>query len=204
MLTAKQEAFCIAYIETGNASEAATSTGFEFESIPSSGYYVYMLADPVSWRVFYVGKGKGKRIKHHAARCKAGKVDNAEKHKAIREIIERGDHVLELVFGSYQDERAAYCVERKLIESLRGYGLTNIMLGIVTNDERAEAQARELLTRTKTYKDWIRTASTDQLNAAAKIGGSHVAFYREFIGSLLRLARCGHDDAARFRSVFGV
>ncbi len=29
-MTPKQEAFCIAYIETGNASEAATSAGYDW------------------------------------------------------------------------------------------------------------------------------------------------------------------------------
>ncbi len=43
-------------------------------------YYVYELIDPRNSKIFYVGKGKEKRMYSHISRVKNGKIPNKNKH----------------------------------------------------------------------------------------------------------------------------
>ena len=53
------------------------------------GTYVYLLKDPRSGEVFYVGKGKGNRVFAHAAAA-VSNLDETEKISRIRQIREAG------------------------------------------------------------------------------------------------------------------
>jgi hypothetical protein len=54
------------------------------------GYYVYELINPISLKVFYVGKGKNNRAFAHVKEALANKVNNLKKYNAIKEILSYG------------------------------------------------------------------------------------------------------------------
>jgi len=58
----------------------------------SGKHYVYSLAYP-DGRVFYVGKGTGKRIHRHEAEAKSGKTRNSFKVRIIKKIWAAGQEV---------------------------------------------------------------------------------------------------------------
>lgn len=110
-------------------------------------YYVYGLLDPSDPRImedaknpdysnpFYVGKGCGNRVFQHAkAAIKADKnEDNISlKLSTIREIMDRGDKVLCVIYRWGLTEDEALIVESVLIDCLPG--LTNIQSGYQSSD----------------------------------------------------------------------
>lgn len=153
-------------------------------------FYVYHLIDPRNGQVFYVGKGVGNRVKQHVRNAVRGVVDNAPKHRRIIEIIESGHRVVESVVLANITEEAALRIEREMIADMRESGLTNISGGNVTNNEKAHQQALTALKRLKTFDEWVRTASIEQLRAAARCGpgGSARAFGEQLVQHLQEIA----------------
>jgi len=49
---------------------------FTSEIIKEIKYYVYLLSDPISGEIFYVGKGKGNRVFAHFKDTKESKKDS--------------------------------------------------------------------------------------------------------------------------------
>lgn len=170
-LNPKQLRFVDEYLIDLNATQAAIRAGYEFPSY-GVGYYAYLLCDPRDGHVFYVGKGKGRRVASHALRAAAGKIDNAKKHQAISAILKAGFQVDERIFSVHTSEAEAYAVERGLIERLKDHGLTNIAGGVVSNAELAYEQAMHALDRMWTYEEWIVRAKKHQLEAAVRVFGS--------------------------------
>ncbi len=100
------------------------------------GWYVYLLSDPRTTQIFYVGKGKGSRAFAHAADA----VDNADhpelqsaKHQHILDIHAAGQQVGVLVLRHGIDtEKQAYVVEAAaidLVNRLQPGQLLNVVLG---------------------------------------------------------------------------
>jgi hypothetical protein len=92
-------------------------------------YYVYTLVDPRDRRVFYVGKGKGDRVFHHAAHARAS-VDQhvsvlSEKLDLINEIHAQGRAVEKYVIRHGLSSTAAFEVEAAIIDTLRLLSQTN-------------------------------------------------------------------------------
>jgi uncharacterized protein len=101
-------------------------------------YYVYLLIDPVSDAVFYVGKGTGARFSHHGAEelllaADATPVEAGPKVAKIREIRARGQEPrIEFARIRIKTEKEAFLVEGVLIDILNRYGsatLTNAVRG---------------------------------------------------------------------------
>lgn len=162
------------------------------------GFYVYALIDPISDAVFYIGKGKGVRVKSHAKNARKGVIDNVDKHRAIKRIHSLGKEVQEVILYNARSETEAYAVERELITMMADSGLTNISLGVRSNAEIAQERAKEGLSRIKSFDHWIATAGLERINAAASLaGGSARKFYDSFVEDLQRMAngdfggRCG-------------
>lgn len=105
-------------------------------------YYVYTLTDPLDGEVFYVGKGAGRRMHHHAARTRRGLDDgNPRKFARIRAIQDAGLEPRAEVVSLHSDEQEALEREAELIASLKG--LTNILAGAgwaITEEERERRQ----------------------------------------------------------------
>jgi len=91
-----------------------------------SKYYVYELIDPRNSKVFYIGKGKDKRMYTHVRRVKKGKIPNKNKHlfHKIRQILNDGynDIVYKQIFFTDDDEEAY----EKETERMKQIGLENL------------------------------------------------------------------------------
>lgn len=183
-LTPKQENFCLAYLETGNAYSAVERSGFK-RSRATSGFYVYLLTDPLNGEIFYVGKGKGKRMHDHELDAKAGRIANVKKHQRIVSVLSRGHQVDKIVFHSCSDEVEAFDVERAMIVRLHD-GLTNMLGGVTSQKDVAMERAKRALSRLITYDQWVMSASSAQLKAASNIAGSALAFYADHKATLER------------------
>lgn len=114
-------------------------------------YYVYELVDPRDGSVFYVGKGKGRRISQHAVEAKRGGLGNPFKAERIREIIKAGHSVIERKVHEGLDEERAYWLERQQIALYGMASLTNITAGTETAAERAKV----MLSRIKPFDQWM-------------------------------------------------
>lgn len=106
-------------------------------------YYVYGLLDPATIdpkhldysKPFYVGKGCGNRVFQHAkAAIRADKNEDyiSLKISTIKDIINRGDEVLCVIYRWGLTEDEALIVESVLIDCLPG--LTNIQAGYQSSD----------------------------------------------------------------------
>lgn len=98
-------------------------------------YYVYLLVDPRSNKIFYVGKGKGDRVFNHL-RCAESSDAESEKLNTIRDIQKAGMEVrYYIVRHGMEKESEAFLVESVLIDLLtfRDFcsvaNITNIQAG---------------------------------------------------------------------------
>ena len=147
-------------------------------------YYVYTLTDPRDNKVFYVGKGKGKRLSRHVKDAINGKIDNVNKYMQIKEIHSNGLKVIEEVVHSNLTESEAYRIEKELIHELRPQGLTNISNGFQTNESLVHEQCKLLRSRVKTYSEWINSIGIEEIKSAIMLNGTTKNFYDKFISDL--------------------
>lgn len=113
-------------------------------------YYVYELIDATNkgiFKVFYVGKGSGPRVKEHAkrvlAKVKNGEKLDGEKEIALKQLLIDGkakpENLKELVIGRYRTEEEALAVEATLIKWVYGINaLGNKVHGHHSNQVRAK------------------------------------------------------------------
>lgn len=94
-----------------------------------SQFYVYGLVDPRTSSIFYIGKGKGKRVLQHSTE-KDEIHSNTEKLKIIREIQQEGLEVVNTIIADSLNEDAALLLERLLIFRI---GRSIFDEGILTN-----------------------------------------------------------------------
>jgi len=98
-------------------------------TIEKLGYYVYLLIDPRTNKVFYVGKGCGNRINHHLLGVLEEDVKETEKIKMIRDIQKAGLEVGHTILRHGLTEKEAFEVESAVIDLLGIKNLTNLVLG---------------------------------------------------------------------------
>lgn len=94
------------------------------------GYYVYLLIDPRSNSVFYIGKGTGQRCFAHVEEARKTQVDavgDYEKLARIREIESTGASVRIDILRHGLSEHEAFLVESAAIELVED--LTNRVVG---------------------------------------------------------------------------
>lgn len=149
---------------------------FDQAVIEQLGYYVYVLKDPRTGDVFYVGKGLGNRIFQHVA-CALDSPTANEKLDRIRDICNSGHSVTHFVLRHGLTETSAFEVEAAAIDLLGFDNLTNAQgghysgnYGIQTVDEIAAMYEAEpfspdgasvmLININKLYK---RTMSAEEL-----------------------------------------
>ncbi|ANY18673.1 hypothetical protein A6F68_00137 [Tsuneonella dongtanensis] len=90
---------------------------FRDEVIEQLGFYVYRLVDPRSGETFYVGKGRGNRVFHHAAGEKSPEGSIlSPKLALIAQIKTAGHEVDHHIHRHGMDEPTAYEVEAALID----------------------------------------------------------------------------------------
>lgn len=79
-------------------------------------YYVYVLMDPRTDEVFYVGKGTEQRVYNHVTEALDGKESNeSDKLKQIEAIFDAGESVRELILARYESEESAFMAEALLM-----------------------------------------------------------------------------------------
>jgi len=152
------------------------------------GPYCYALADECG-RVFYIGKGLGRRMFAHVAEAKRGK--SGLKCERIRQMLEAGQHVQYRILGKYATHDEACAAERGFIAAHEG--LTNLTAGGegVKPDpkERMRRHAIRLLWRLKPYREWIEDMSDRTLAATIVMAGSPLAVYETIKAQLIAEVR---------------
>lgn len=98
-------------------------------TIEKLGYYVYLLIDPRTNKVFYVGKGCGERINHHLLGALEEKTKETEKIKTIRDIQKVGKEVGLTILRHGLTEKEAFEIECAMIDFLGIENLTNLVNG---------------------------------------------------------------------------
>lgn len=86
-------------------------------------YYVYQLIDPRNERPFYVGKGKGPRVREHEHEARTGGI--GEKCDRIREIWAQGFEVKREIIAEFDSEERAFAREMQIIKRIGLKNLTN-------------------------------------------------------------------------------
>lgn len=100
-------------------------------AVEGLGYYVYLLVDPRDKKIFYIGKGKNRRVSSHVENYNK---KEAEKNRIIREIIDSGNEVKIEIARHGLTEKEAFEVEASLIDLLGIGNLTNIVSGHDSGD----------------------------------------------------------------------
>lgn len=106
---------------------------FPIGVIEKLGYYVYLLIDPESEQVFYVGKGIGNRVFAHANAAISDPTPG-EKLDRIRNIHARDRTVKYAILRHGLTEKEAFEVEAALIDYVGIEALTNQVLGYGSDD----------------------------------------------------------------------
>lgn len=149
-------------------------------------FYVYLLIDPRTKAPFYVGKGCGKRAYSHERQAKRHLVDNAPKYAAIKSIHDAGLCVVVEMVCQGLTEQEAFRIERAKIAELSG--LTNISLGICSNEEKSKIEAISMLSRMKSFDQWITGLSDDLRAQVARVFGDPREFHKKFVQTLRDIA----------------
>jgi len=96
------------------------------------GTYVYLLRDPRTNEIFYVGKGQGNRVFAHAD-ASASDLGETEKVTRIRQIRQAGLEVQYEILRHGLTDDQAFEVESALIDFIGLQSLTNTVSGIRAN-----------------------------------------------------------------------
>jgi hypothetical protein len=187
-LTTEQDAFCVRYIECGNVATAAKEAGLEFQK-QGAAYYVYLLVDPATEQIFYVGKGKGRRMFAHVREARAGRIDNVQKYQRICAIHAAGNAVRVVVLANFQHEADAFAMERSLIN--RFTGLTNLSTGREATGVLAQERARAALALMLPLKEWQDAMPSEMAKMVESEWGSAEAFYKTAVAHLEFVAAGG-------------
>lgn len=145
----------------------------EFFEEPLLPHYVYILLDPLKGNEpFYVGKGTGTRVSHHAGEVMA-MLRNAEneetagigsaKQKRIAEILKSKAKPLEVILARFETADEAYAVESVYIHQVFGYDkLTNIAGGHGGKFIRTREQLEHIRVHARDQESIERVAGIDE------------------------------------------
>lgn len=113
--------------------------------IEQIGYYVYLLSDPTTNKVFYVGKGTGNRIFAHLSAALT-QAEASDKLDRIRAILAGGHEVQHRIIRHGLTEKEAFEVEAALIDFIGLDGLTNLLQGH-NSDDRGQMTVTEVIAK---------------------------------------------------------
>lgn len=95
-------------------------------------YYVYVLRNPESQQIFYVGKGKGNRLADHFLKSKKDEGSDIERLDQIRQLTQNGHRPKDIgrIIARVEHEDTAFMIESFYIKFVVGLNnLTNIQPG---------------------------------------------------------------------------
>lgn len=118
---------------------------FPLSVIERIGFYVYLLIDPETDQVFYVGKGVGNRIFAHLNAALAGETPG-DKLDKIRDTHTKGLDVKHVVHRHGLTEKEAIEVEAALIDFIGLTELTNLVQGY-NSDDRGRMTVAEVIAK---------------------------------------------------------
>ena len=148
------------------------------------GPYVYTLADADG--VFYIGKGRGRRMFHHAKEALRGKP--GPKCDRIRQAMGRGEQLVYSVIGEFSNDSEACEFERAAIAAHDR--LTNLTKGGEGKNysprEAIKAKARRMLSRMRSFESWASDLSDAKKKAICAVFGSIDAFYKTVRSEVVR------------------
>ena len=103
---------------------------FSSEVISKLKNYVYLISNPKTGEIFYVGKGKGNRVFSHFK-----EVGDNDKLKKIKEIKEQGEEPkIEILVHGVEDEITIKKIEAAIIDLIDKNNLTNKVGGYESSD----------------------------------------------------------------------
>lgn len=120
-----QDSYDIETDEHGNFLNTAKPNTF-------GNYYVYVLRNPVTKNIFYVGKGKGNRLVDHFLKSKKDEKSDIERLDQIRQLIKNGHRPKDIgrIIARVEREDTAFMIESFYIKFVVGFNnLTNIQPG---------------------------------------------------------------------------
>lgn len=129
-------------------------------------FYVYTLSRP-DGSVFYVGKGKGKRIRQHEWEAEGGCA--CYKCKVIRKVWREGGNIEKSIVFETNDEQAAFAYE---IELIRFYGRDNL----VNHTDGGEGQSGRVMSPESRAK--IGKASRERGGPVQRVFNAALARWR--------------------------
>jgi hypothetical protein len=115
---------------------------FPVSVIEKLGYYVYLLIDPETDNVFYVGKGVGNRVFAHLNAISSPV--ESDKLDKIRSIQSKGLQVRHIIHRHGLTEKEAFEVEASLIDFIGIKNLTNSVQGH-HSDNRGRMSISEII-----------------------------------------------------------
>ena len=118
---------------------------FPMSVIEKLDFYVYMLIDPETNQVFYVGKGVGNRIFAHINEAIADET-GGDKLDKIRDVHAKGLEVRHVVHRHGLTEKEAFEVEAALIDYITLVELTNQVQGF-NSDDRGRMNIAEVIAK---------------------------------------------------------
>ncbi len=185
-LNARHLRFCEEYVIDLNFFRAASAAGLSAHPIPLL-YYVYFLVNPINGRVFYIGKGKGKRMHQHLVEFKKLSGRNAKKLSAIESIVADGGKPSAVIIANNLSEHEAYRLESHFIKKLMATGITNIQTGNTPYIDRSKTVASMHLSKMLSFEEFCRLRKPD--NASKRL---FLAIKQEFqrmqlIGSITKI-----------------
>ena len=103
---------------------------FSSEVINKLKFYVYLISDPISREIFYVGKGKENRAFDHFKQS-----GDSEKVNKIKEIKSKGfEPKIEILVHGVEDEITIKKIEASIIDLIDKKNLTNKVGGYESTD----------------------------------------------------------------------
>jgi hypothetical protein len=181
----KHERFAQELAKGKTATEAMRLAGIELSSCVSlAKFYVYVLIDPRTDIVFYVGKGCRNRADQHVGEWRRGEVINAEKFQRIGDIVRCGFRVQANCVVDGLEEAEAFDIERMIIKTVGRDLLTNVSSGSQTEAAKALAAAKDNLARTRAFCRWKLYISPQLVGHGHLSQDDYERLYWDVIGEL--------------------